>query len=626
MSSITTYSTELQPIVGDNDSDIDSADEEDPLTLTPSTLPSNQLPSSSITLTLSRPAGTMSSITTDSSELPPIVGDNDSDIDRNDSANEVDTRSKGELLDDFCSDWIATLDKDDKQSLAIFLSHMFVKHHGMKLTTSAELVASVIGKNEKTVRRWRTALIQNKGDLPESKQGKYERKGVLWHNEELNQMATKYIRNNSSVKGKPNMTTYDFCKWVNRTLLPSLTLEPGFPRKVSVSTCRQWLLQLGFEVITPRKGIFIDGHERADVVEDRITFLRRMVKLGFLHFDNAPTPDAIKAIPEDIEPPTADKRLKTVYLFHDETTFNSNDDQNLKWGIKGEKIMKHKSKGAGIMVSDFIDDHNGFLVLSDTEYVEAQKVNPGIKKYARDYLEYGENKEGYWNLKRFMAQITWAVEIAEFKYPKEQGWRLCWVFDNSSCHNAMAEDALNVNRMNVKPGGAQKILRDTSYDGKSQKMYFTDKGQKVAKGMKIVLEERGYCTLGKNKAWMKATLSQHADFRFEKSDIEKFLLKRGHIPTFLPKFHPELNPIERVWAQLKRHTRAHCNYTIRSLRVNIPNAFDSVTIDNIRNHFRKVRHFMFGYLEGLIPGKELDQKLKKYKKAVQSHRRIGETE
>lgn len=35
---------------------------------------------------------------------------------------------------------------------------------------------------------------------------------------------------------------------------------------------------------------------------------------------------------------------------------------------------------------------------------------------------------------------------------------------------------------------------------------------------------------------------------------------------------------------------------------------------------------MFGYLEGLIPGMELDDKLKKYKKEVQSHRRIGQNE
>lgn len=245
------------------------------------------------------------------------------------------------------------------------------------------------------------------------------------------------------------MTTYDFCKWVNKTLLPGLTLEPGFPQKVGVTTCRLWLLQLGFEVITPRKGIFIDGHERADVVEAHTAFLRRMLKLGFLHFTNAPTPDAIKAIPDDIEPPTADRRFKTVYLFRDESTFHSNEDQDLKWGIKGEKILKQKSKVAGIMVSDFIHNHNGFLALNDAEYEEAKKSKPSMKMYAREFLEYGENKEGYWNLKRFMAQIARAVEIAEIKYPKEQGWRLCWIFDNSSCHNAMADDALNVNKMNV---------------------------------------------------------------------------------------------------------------------------------------------------------------------------------
>lgn len=106
----------------------------------------------------------------------------------------------------------------------------------------------------------------------------------------------------------------------------------------------------GFEVLTPRKGVFIDGHERPDVVEARSAFLRRMVKLGFVNLLNAPTDDACKAIPIDIEPPDAQRRDKTVFFFHDESTFNSNDDQNLKWGMKGEKIMKKKSRGAGIMV------------------------------------------------------------------------------------------------------------------------------------------------------------------------------------------------------------------------------------------------------------------------------------
>ena len=55
------------------------------------------------------------------------------------------------------------------------------------------------------------------------------------------------------------------------------------------------------------------------------------------------------------------------------------------------------SNRAGIMVSDFIDEKNVFFgALSETEYEEAKKTNPDIERYAREFLEYGENKEGYW--------------------------------------------------------------------------------------------------------------------------------------------------------------------------------------------------------------------------------------
>ena len=57
-------------------------------------------------------------------------------------------------------------------------------------------------------------------------------------------------------------------------------------------------------------------------------------------------------------------------------------------------------------------------------------------------IEYGENKEGYWTSERFMAQITVAVQIAEINYPRDQGYRIVWIFDHSSCHGAYAEDLL----------------------------------------------------------------------------------------------------------------------------------------------------------------------------------------
>ena len=76
-------------------------------------------------------------------------------------------------------------------------------------------------------------------------------------------------------------------------------------------------------------------------------------------------------------------------------------------------MMKPKSKGAGIMISDFIDEHDGFLALND----EGEKsVNGDIRKYARGFLEYGESKEGYWTRDKLVKQMKRAIEIAEIKY------------------------------------------------------------------------------------------------------------------------------------------------------------------------------------------------------------------
>ena len=50
------------------------------------------------------------------------------------------------------------------------------------------------------------------------------------------------------------------------------------------------------------------------------------------------------------------------------------------------------------------------------------------------------------------------------KYLKHY-YNVFWFFDHSSGHTAFAEDALNVNRMNIHPRGAQPRIRDTYYNG-----------------------------------------------------------------------------------------------------------------------------------------------------------------
>lgn len=120
------------------------------------------------------------------------------------------------------------------------------------------------------------------------------------------------------------------------------------------------------------------------------------------------------------------------------------------------------------MVSDFVDQHCGFLRLTDEEHTRAvHTLNPSFPKMARDLLEYGADKGGYWTAEKFLSNVKDAVAIASFKYPSDK-FTVCWLFDHSSCHKAFPEDALNVKKMNVHPGGAQAIMHATTWAGKSQ--------------------------------------------------------------------------------------------------------------------------------------------------------------
>ena len=116
-----------------------------------------------------------------------------------------------------------------------------------------------------------------------------------------------------------------------------------------------------------------------------------------------------------------------------------------------------------------ISERDGYLALTEEEYQKANRVDSTIRMYAWQQMEYGEAKEGQWTSERFMDQIKQAVKIAKVKYPREEGWSVVWLFDHSSCHAAMPDDALDAPIMNVNPGGKQRVMRDGWWNGKPQK-------------------------------------------------------------------------------------------------------------------------------------------------------------
>ena len=100
-----------------------------------------------------------------------------------------------------------------------------------------------------------------------------------------------------------------------------------------------------------KKGAYVDGHERDDVVTYRRKFLDEMKSLWETHLPPPPPSDERAATP----PPNAATLKRLVLIYHNESIFNTNEGQMWGWATGEKPIIQSKTKGAGIMVSDFIE-------------------------------------------------------------------------------------------------------------------------------------------------------------------------------------------------------------------------------------------------------------------------------
>ena len=96
---------------------------------------------------------------------------------------------------------MGTLARDDVQALSILLRFAFVSKLGVPILTAAR-----VHRSERTIREWWSDFIDNDCTLSGTLQGAYQRSGVLWSNEELNETIRKYVQENAALKGRPNMT------------------------------------------------------------------------------------------------------------------------------------------------------------------------------------------------------------------------------------------------------------------------------------------------------------------------------------------------------------------------------------------------------------------------------------
>ena len=82
-----------------------------------------------------------------------------------------------------------------------------------------------------------------------------------------------------------------------------------------------------------------------------------------------------------------------------------------------------------------------------------------------------------------------------------------------------------------------------------------------------------------NQCCCQRMLATQSDFVAECSALQHAVETRvtiagvtcnRHLCLFLPKFHCELNWIERMWGASKAYCRSHCMYTLQGLRDTVP--------------------------------------------------------
>ena len=261
-------------------------------------------------------------------------------------------------------------------------------------------------------------------------------------------------------------------------------------------TARNWLRKFGYEYKDVYKDVLINWHEWPDVVEDCKAFLEKMEELKpYMVEFNKNGAIKPKVYSSDCKI-GGNNWWPIIVITHNECTFSTNNEIWKVWARKGDTFLRPKSRGQGIMVSEFIFPYGRLNLASFTPKKREEVVQQtGLKiTEAVEIFEYGKNNNGYWDGAKLYKQIVEkALPVAEALYP---GYSLCFLFDNATNHFVYAKNALQIKDMNKRLGRKQPILCNGWFDHKGIRItypmtFFNEKGKVTQKNVQKVLEKRG---------------------------------------------------------------------------------------------------------------------------------------
>lgn len=356
--------------------------------------------------------------------------------------------------------------------------HMYIGAilDGKPKIKAAEDIAITLWKNYKSyipraIPNWTKTFIRD-GKLPEFRQGQHSKRKSLLADEDIREKACAWLR---SIKPKDRSPQSLQDKLEKEILLETL----GERGSLSLATVKHHMNLWGFQWRKSGQQIYFDGHERADVVEYRKAWAKRMVnyRKSMVEYEG-------EEMDEKIAPRLREREKKIVWVTHDECTFYSNDGRENFWLEANESIIKKKGQGASIMVSDFLCPCHGPLRLP-----KEKAESLGLPENARCIILPGINRQGFWKSEDMVKQLrNKAIPIFKALHPNSVA---LFTFDQSTNHNAYHRDALVVNRMTLNSKEEKEYnFKDGWYlhgtERIEQSMYEMRNDKKWFKGIKQV--------------------------------------------------------------------------------------------------------------------------------------------
>ncbi|KAJ7202808.1 hypothetical protein GGX14DRAFT_535970 [Mycena pura] len=419
---------------------------------------------------------------------------------------------------------------------------------------------------------------------------------------------------------------------------------------ISVRTARRYLNQLGYSYSHAKKGQYTDGHKREDILkyqnEVYLPTLKGYEDLSWVFYTDGTI--ELTGIPPGKQP--------TCPWYHDESI--------LYHRHSSAKPYK-KGDGGGYMNKD------GYFTSED---IEEQAI---VACFMYDHIFIYDNATTHCKHSpgalsaSGMPKFTSGPRVDEDEAPKKTKWKTIKKTPPAkddpkkkprkprnppeepedvnflvSVNKRNPDNSLMHNEHGKLAKEKIQMTRATFADGTPQDLYYPDdvmlkRQAREFKGMAVILEERrarGDLGDGLSQTELASKLAQckgfkcptvvhgahttccmrrmlynEPDFANVQSCLESACAPFGVAILFLPKFRPELNPIEMVWGFAKWIYRENPESSHKDiLEQNMLAALDAVPLMSIRRFVLRAQHFGDAYRHGLT-GAEASWAARTYK-------------